>query len=44
MEGRLEGAQLRELVKGFVEGAINEETFYYNLERGDMSPPDDTTR
>ena len=44
MEPRLTGAELRELVKGYMEGAVDERTFYYNLERGDMSPPDDFQR
>lgn len=35
---QLSAAELRELTKAYLEGAIDEETYFYNLERGELTP------
>lgn len=39
MSTRLTSAELKELAKAYVDGALDEETYIYNLERGEMSIP-----
>jgi len=38
LSGKLTPAELRELTKAFIEGAITEEVYYYNLEKGELTP------
>lgn len=38
LDARLPASDIRELVKAFSEGAINEQTLVYNLQRGDIMP------
>ena len=44
LDARLPAAELKELIKGFTEGAINEETLIYNLQRGDIMQTDTMDR
>ncbi|MDJ0952471.1 MAG: DUF4055 domain-containing protein [Acidimicrobiia bacterium] len=44
LDPRLPAAELKELVKAFSEGAINEETLIFNLQRGDMMQTDTMDR
>ena len=40
LETKLSFQELRELVKAYVDGGIDKETLLYNLERGEMLPPE----
>jgi hypothetical protein len=44
LDPRMPAAELREIVKSFVEGAINEETLIFNLQRGDIMQTDTLDR
>lgn len=39
LETKLSPAELRELVKAFIDGGIDEKILYYNLQRGEITPP-----
>jgi len=36
---KLTAAELRELTKSYLEGAIDQQTYLWNLQRGDLTPP-----
>lgn len=44
LDARMPATELREIVKAFVEGAINEETLIFNLTRGDIMQTDTLDR
>jgi len=44
LDPRLPATELREIVKAFVDGAINEETLVFNLQRGDIMQTDTMDR
>jgi hypothetical protein len=44
LDPRMPATELREIVKAFVEGAINEETLIFNLTRGDIMQTDTLDR
>lgn len=44
LDARMPASELREIVKAFVEGAINEETLIFNLTRGDIMQTDTLDR
>lgn len=44
LDPRMPAAELREIVKAFAEGAINEETLIFNLQRGDIMQTDSLDR
>lgn len=44
LDPRMPATELREIVKAFVEGAINEETLVFNLQRGDIMQTDTLDR
>lgn len=44
LDPRMPATELRELVKAFIEGAINEETLRFNLTRGDIMQTDTLDR
>lgn len=40
LDTKLSSQELRELTKALIEGAIDEETYFYNLEKGEITSPD----
>jgi len=44
LDARMPASELREIVKAFVDGAINEETLIFNLTRGDIMQTDTLDR
>ena len=42
LETKLAPAELKEVTAAYIAGAIDEETFYYNIQRGEITPPGHT--